>query len=368
MSPTSVRPFALTALFLAAALPAPAQISGPGVVYTMTNATAGNRVAVAFRAGERLLPIASFATGGAGTSAGLGSQSAIALSGDGRWLFATNPGSDELTLFRVLFGVLLWRTDVVPSGGDMPTSVAVHDDLVYVLNAGEQNGIAGFRRVGGELHALAGAVYPLSQAGAMPAQVGFDPRGDWVVVTERATNRILTFGVNGDGTLRMPVTNASSGQTPFGFLFRRDGLLVVSEAFGGMPGASAMASYRLGMDGRLQTVTGSLGTSQTAACWVAIPPSGSHAYTTNTGSGSITGYALADSGQLTRLDPTGRTGVLDKGAGPIDFDFDRSGRLLFVLDSTGHEVVGFRRNRDGSLARLPVSWSVPAGSAGLLAR
>ena len=58
-----------------------------GRVYTSSNATAGNELLVFSRdEGGRLEPMARLATGGQGTGAGLGSQGAVTLSGDGRFI------------------------------------------------------------------------------------------------------------------------------------------------------------------------------------------------------------------------------------------------------------------------------------------
>src|SRR6188474_2848756 len=60
-----------------------------GAVFTMDNAAAANHV-LAFRRGAdgKLKNDGSFATGGRGTGSGLGSQGAVVLSSNGRWLFA----------------------------------------------------------------------------------------------------------------------------------------------------------------------------------------------------------------------------------------------------------------------------------------
>jgi 6-phosphogluconolactonase len=347
---------------------APAQSFGFGAVYAQTNATTGNEVKVMLRLpGGALIPFADFATTGTGTGGSLGSQGAVALSGNGRWLLATDAGSGEVTLFRVFGGLFLWRSDTDASGGSMPTSVAVHGNLVYVLNAGSDS-ITGFRIQAGALQPIPAATYPLSQSGAQAAQVGFSPDGDFVVVTERATNRIGVFAVQVNGTLTAGQFQPSAGQTPFGFLFRDDGALVVSEAEGGAPGASVTSSYRIQPNGMLMTISTAVPTNQTAACWVAIPRHGDFAYVTNTGSGTITGYSIDSLGTLAILNPNGVTGNLGATAAPIDFDFDRHGRFLYVLDSAGDRIRAFHRNNNGSLTQLPVSVSVPDGAAGLIAR
>src|SRR2546430_2718105 len=77
-------------------------IDGPRAVYTLTNQVAGNAVAVFNRSADGTLTAAgTIATGGTGTGAGLGSQGAVALSDDGRRLFAVNAGSNDVSVFDV---------------------------------------------------------------------------------------------------------------------------------------------------------------------------------------------------------------------------------------------------------------------------
>src|SRR5215831_14576382 len=79
----------------------------------------------------------------AAQGSGLGSQGALVLTNDQRWLLTVNAGSNDLTVFSVTPEGLQWRSKT-PSGGTMPISVAVHDHLVYALNAGTPN-VSGFR-------------------------------------------------------------------------------------------------------------------------------------------------------------------------------------------------------------------------------
>jgi DNA-binding beta-propeller fold protein YncE len=166
-----------------------------GAVYVMTNQAAGNEVLVFDRSADGTLgsPTAH-TTGGTGTGSGLGSQGALVLAGS-RWLLAVNAGSDDVSVFRVEHGGLT-LTDRVASGGDRPISVTAHGSLVYVLNAGGAGNISGFRLTPhGELTAIAGSTLPLSGAAVDPAQVEFTPDGSQLVVTEKATNQIVTYAV-----------------------------------------------------------------------------------------------------------------------------------------------------------------------------
>lgn len=350
-----------TALLAASALTA--QFPTVGVFYTLTNDTTKNQVQIGAGLFGRVFPITRISTGGKGTAAGLGSQGALAANRN--YLVAVNPGSDDITLFRRRGSVFLSRSDIEKTGGTRPTSVAIRGDLVFALNAGSDN-VTGFRISKGSLKPI--GRFALSGSGVAAAQVGFDPSGRYVIVTERATNQILVFPVRRNGSLGTPSINDSAAATPFGFLFRKDGTLVVSEAVGGQAGASVASSYQIRPNGRLRAISGAVATNQSAACWIAIPRNGRFAYTTNTASGTITGFGLQRSGQLTRLDSSGATGRLRDGARPIDFEFNRAGRLLFVLDSGNDEVVSFFRDRAGRLHRLGGSLSLPDGAAGLIAQ
>jgi 6-phosphogluconolactonase (cycloisomerase 2 family) len=341
-----------------------------GAVFTLSNATAGNEV-LAFRrqADGSLTFMAAYPTGGLGTGAGLGSQGSVVLSSNGQWLLAVNAGSDSLTAFRMR-GERLLRTAIVPSGGDMPLSVTVSGNLVYVLNAGGAGNITGFRLGSdGSLALLPGSTRFLSNGGAGggvgPAQVQFQPGGRRLVVTEKLTNLIDTYRVWGNGYSDGPVVNPSHGATPFGFDFTPSGGLIVSEAFGGAPDASATSSYRINDDGTLRVLSGSVPTTETAACWVVVSKNGKYAYATNTGSDSVSGYAVARTGRLTLLDADGVTGA--SGDSPIDAAQSHNGRYLYALNANSDDISIFEVNADGSLTELGTLGGLPASVVGLAA-
>ncbi len=342
-----------------------------GAVYTMTNAATGNAVIVFNRANDgTLTPGGTFSTGGLGTGAGLGNQGGLILSRDARWLYVVNAGSNDLSAFAVVPGGLR-LVDRVPSGGERPISVTERGGVIYVLNAGGSGNITGFARGAGgrgRLMPLAGSTRPLSGSGADPAQIAFNFTGTILAVTEKATSLIDTYTVGQDGLPTGPNVQGSAGLTPFGFAFDRRGRLIVSEAFGGAPDASAVSSYSVGRDGGLTVISGSVPTTETAACWIVITPDNRFAYTTNTGSGSISGYSIARAGRLTLLDPDGRTGETGDGSAPIDMALTADGVFLYVLNSGLGQVGTFRVGTDGSLEALPGIGGLPASANGLAAR
>jgi 6-phosphogluconolactonase len=339
-----------------------------GAVYTMSNAADANSVLIFTRSFDgRLQPAGTAATGGKGTGGSLGNQDALVLSQNERWLLAVNAGSHDVSVFQVRRNGLQ-LTSRTPSGGNRPISVTIHGRLVYVLNAGSGT-ITGFRLTHlGALQPIPGSTRPLSGPSPDPAEIAFSPDGDVLVVTEKATNQIVTYQIDRDGLPGDPQVQASAGQTPFGFAFGRRDQLFVSEAFGGAANQSAVSSYELDEDGTLHTVSASVGTNQTAACWVAVTPDGRFAYTTNTGSGSISGYAIDFDGGLTLLDPNGRTGVTGDGSSPIDMAFSRGGHFLYALNSGTHTIAAFAVTHTGALVRLAFTGGLPASANGLAAR
>lgn len=341
-----------------------AMASFTDAVYAETNAAAGNEVKVFERDRHGALrATGTYATGGTGTSSGLGGQGAVVL--DGNRLFAVNAGSDSVSAFRVRGG-LLELVDIIPSGGDKPISVSVHGGVLYALNAGGAGNITGFKVARtGELSILGGSARPLSGAGVDPAQVEFSPDGRLLAVTEKATNLIDVYTVDrrtGLATAADP--QPSAGQTPFGFAFDRRGRLIVSEAFGGATDASAVSSYEV-RRGQLDAVSPSVRTTETAACWIVVTGDGRYAYTTNTGSASITGYRIGRGGELELLDEDGRTGAT--GPMPIDMALAGRSRFLYSLNSGNGTISGFRVRFDGALVPIGATAGLPQGASGLAA-
>jgi 6-phosphogluconolactonase len=339
-----------------------------GAVYTMSNAADGNAVLIFDRSFDgRLRAAGAVPTGGTGSGGGLGNQGGVVLSDDERWLLAVNAGSADISVFQVQRrGLRL--VSRAPSGGTRPISVTIHRRLVYVLNAGSDS-ITGFTLSHqGTLEPLQGSTRPLSGAAVDPAQIEFSPSGDVLVVTEKATNQIVTYQVDRDGLPGDPQVHPSAGPTPFGFAFGRRDQLFVSEAFGGAADQSAVSSYEVGDDGGVETVSPSVLTTETAACWVVVTPDGRFVYTTNTGSGSITGYEVGFDGELRILDANGRTGVTGNGSSPIDMALSRSGHFLYVLNSGTHTIGAFLVTHSGALIRLAFTGGLPTAANGLAAR
>ena len=338
--------------------------SRAGAIYTLTNEAQANAV-VAFSRSARgtLSHPRRFATGGRGTGSGLGSQGAIALSRNGGWLFAVNAGSDDISVFSVR-GTELRLAHRSSSGGTMPISVTSHRNLVFVLNAGGKGNIAGFTVTSaGGLRPLPDAVRSLSGPNAGPAQISFSPDGQSLVVTEKNTGLLDLYSVGEDGSVSEAAQVPSNGETPFGFSFTRRGLLIVSEAFGGRDGESAVSSYQL--EDEVQPLSVSVPDHQTAACWISVTRSGRFAYTTNTGSGTISGYLVSSCGTLSLLNADGVTASTGEGSNPTDMALSADSSFLYALGSGKGTISAFEVGDDGGLKPLQQVGGLPTTVVGL---
>ncbi len=268
-----------------------------------------------------LTPAGSFATGGRGSgtfenSANgliLSEQSPNNLGGSFNYLFATNAGSNSISVFDVQPDGSLVLVDVEPSNGDDPISVTARRNLLYVMNGGASNcsgglpSISGFR-VGakGQLTPIPGSSRPISGgANSGCAQVSFNPAGDVLVVTQRQADVIDTYLVDqGSGLTTGPIVNQTTGMGPFGFTFTQRGFLLTTENFGAAPFQGGAASYDVPPDGVLVPLGSTTRNGSSDTCWIVNTDNGKYAYTANFQSGDISSFLVNRDGTLVLLNST----------------------------------------------------------------
>jgi hypothetical protein len=352
---------------VASASPYPSPVTGH--VYLDDN-TAGSNTIAAFdrHANGTLTPLpgSPFAAGGAGTGAGLASQGAVQLAGDGRLLLAADAGSNQVSMLRIQPDGSLHLARVVSSGGTLPVSIAVHGSLVYVANAGPGNSnYTGFRLAPwGALTPVPGSTVALPAA-AQPGDVLFNSAGTKLIGTRVGTSQIDSFTVGLGGRLKAapgsPFT--AQGLGPFGSQFRptNPDQLFVSNAHNGT-GLGTVSAFSDSHAGVLTSIGSSpVPDQQTAPCWVTISPDGRYLFAVNTGSGTISRYSIALGGALTLL---GSTSVAAQGGvGAVDPGLSPDGRFLYVNESKIASVGAFAVS-GGNLTELSSSPTpLPAGAA-----
>lgn len=351
-----IRTLLLVMLAIAAGLPALSNAKtqeSAGAVFVMTNGASGNAI-VAYKrnADGSLQEGGTFATGGrgsGGTTDPLASQGSLTLTGDGSFLLAVNAGSGTISVFRVR-GAKLSLTDRVPCGGSEPVAVAEHGGLVYVVNAGGSSEVAGFRLDGsGKLKAIANSVAFLTTGNSGPGSLAFSPDGQFLLVTEKLTNKIDAFHVQATGTLGPIVANAAVGPGTFAVLFAPNGAALTAETGpAGGSNASAISSYAVSPNGTISPVSASVPTLAAATCWLAVTPDGRFVYTSNAASSTISGFAVRSNGALTAL-PGTVVATLPGGSTNLDTAISSDGEYLYTLDSGTGSVSIFGINEDGTL-------------------
>jgi 6-phosphogluconolactonase (cycloisomerase 2 family) len=384
---------ALAVAAIPSALAAPPQQqtqTGPGGnVYAATNGILGNAIRTFHRAPDGSLAlVGDTPTGGTGSGTFEGSGNSVVLggfageaaptnlTGEEKFLFATNAGSDSVSVLRA-DGDKLTLVDTEPTG-DHPISVTVSRGLVYVLNASQSNcmgpgaapTITGYAlSPQGELTPIPGSTRPVS-GGSLSGctQVTFNPAGDVLVVTEKTADVISTYTVGKDGLASGPIRNDSSGVGPFGFTFTQTGRLLTSENFGGLALQGAAASYDVNRDGTLAPVSGSVRNNRSDTCWIVLTDDQRFAYTTNAMTNDISSYKADPDGNLTLLQSVAASADEQNAVFviPADLTLSRDSRFLYVRNVQDGDLRAFRIGSDGSLTLVQaLPMALPNGAVGV---
>jgi 6-phosphogluconolactonase (cycloisomerase 2 family) len=252
-----------------------------------------------------------------------------------------------VSTFRVS-GASLTLVGTTSSGGTLPTSLAIANHMLYVLNAGS-NTVRGFD-IGpnGDLTPNASASAALSVGSSGGAAIRASRDGKVLVVTEKGSRTIDVFAIGEHSRLGSAVQSASAGISPFGFDFVKESQVAVSEA-----GSAAASLYAVAKNGTLAVESPSVSTNgQAAPCWLIATVNGRFAYTANAGSGTISGYSVDAHGVMQLLVPSGISGSTGVGSTPLDLDLSRGDRYLYVLESGAGRIGAFSVGDNGALSAL----------------
>lgn len=347
-----------------------------GHVYVNDNTAGANTIGAFNRfADGTLAPMkgSPFAAGGAGTGTIVGSQGALQVTDDGHFLLAVDAGSNQISVLRLNEDGKLHRVgSPIASGGLVPVSIAVHDDLVYVANLGDGtsgSNYTGFKlRDNGRLTPLRNSTVPLPST-ANPGDLFFSPDGKHLVGTEVGTTDpstflIDSFVVDHDGRLTPAPGSpfAAQGAGPFGSQFRptNSSQLYVSNAHDGAL-KGTVSAFTVAKDGTLTSIGDSpYADNQTAPCWIEITHDGKYLFTVNTASASISRFQIHSDGKLTLLGSTPFKNPT--GLRPFDARLAPDGKNLYVVDA-GLDAVSIFAVDGGNLTELSASpIALPAGA------
>lgn len=382
-----------------ASLPFPPRSPVAGWIYTESDSGASNSnvvYALAYRRDGSLRPltIREWPTGGTGDvltlnkSAGAwAGDSQVSLSPDHRFLFAVNQGSDNISVFRVNAStgdLTAVAGSPFPSGGHAPISVSFNGRTLVVANHGyltgdkppgipSRTGYASFTvSPGGALHQIS----TIPDPAAAPIETALSPTGNIVFSSGFFSFklRVLRLAANGQlinapgspatfpqsvtaGRKAPPVLPPQAVGLPFGVSVNPVKPFVYYAA----TVAGRVAVYRYDQSGRLTFVSQVDNNGSLAGCWTAITSDGRWLYVANSGTRSISAFAVSANGDhLTQIqnihtpsdgtvwnlavDPTNR--YLYVVADHQDPDFPRP------TPADGNFVDAFRIASDGKLAPI----------------
>jgi hypothetical protein len=321
-------------------------------VFVQTDGLSGNQIVAYDRSHNGALTQAgTYDTGGLGGQLTgsvvdhTASQGALNYDRAASLLFAVNAGSNTVSVFQV-FGDRLALRQVIGSGGTFPVSVTAEGNTVYVLNAEEGGSIQGYALAFDHLVFLPDSHRSLGlttgepgepeQFTHTPGQVALSPDGSKLIVTTKAAGQsIEVFTVYPWGALSASPVVSADETVPFAVAFDPAGHLLVAEA------AGALASFQINANDTV-TELDSVESKQAATCW--LTPAAGYYYTSNAGSGSLTGFQDTFGGQLTLLG--------DTETHPGTVDGASVGNLLYVQGGKEGTVDEFKVQADGSLENL----------------
>ena len=343
-------------LFVTSILPATNQGPRPGAVFAMTNRAGHNEVIAFSRDSDGVLTeTGRYPTRGHGIGVDFDAQGGLILSSDHRYLYACNPGSDDVTVFEVNGSSLRFLQKI--DAGDQPLSLTIFGRLLYVMDGSvASTQITGFTiGADGLLAPLPNSTKALSSPIAVPGEVLFSPNGKLLVVTQKVASTIGptidVFQIDENGLPSDPIPNPSFGMRPFAEAFRKDGTLFVVES--GLPVMhnAGVSSYTVDeRGGTLSVITGSAKNDQTDGCWIVITNDQQYAYTANFVSGTISSYKLLADGRAVLLD--GAAAFQGTMSQPTDLGFSADTHYLYnLLRGTGG-ISAFRVEENGSLTSL----------------
>jgi 6-phosphogluconolactonase (cycloisomerase 2 family) len=330
-----------------------AQPANNHAVFAMTNSVVGNQIIAYSRSPNgSLVEQNQYATGGrgsGGTIDPLASQGSLTLSQDRSLLFAVNAGDGTISVFRVN-GANLQFVQVVSSGGSAPVALAQHGNLVYVINSAGNSNVVGFNLDAlGQLVMIPNSIRYLSATNTFPSSLAFSPDGRFLLLTEKATNNIDVFSVNGDGSLSQPTFTPDPVPGLFDVVFSPNGAALILQTGGSTTSsASSVSSYLVQAGSTLSPVTASVPTLGTFACWIALTPDGQFAYVSNTISATISAFAIGTSGTVTAL-PGTIVGSLPAGSFNLDIAVSQDAKYVYTMNSGIGTIGIFAVQPNGSL-------------------
>ena len=330
------------------------------VVYTESNvATPGGNTILGYSRdrGGRLVPLpgSPYSTRGTGVrdpSLALGpfdSDQLIITNPEHTLLFAVNPGSNTVAVFRIHADGSLQHVagSPFPSGGANPVSVGLAKDTLVVVNKAmdpaqpnsKTPGYASFRiSPSGQLSPIATSIISVAP-GTSPSQALVPANARFAFGSDFLGGTLQSFVVQPDGSLTQnlpqsvadaPFSGSAAPHLALGLAAHPTRPIV----YAGLVTISKVAVYQYDENGVLSFVR-AVDDSGAGVCWIRVSSDGTRMYTSNTGDNSISVYDTSDP-----FKPVQIQRLVMKGAGSsFQLELDPSGRSLFAISQRASTTV-----------------------------
>lgn len=345
-------------------------------LYTISNASSGNSIVgyhIESNGALSTLPGSPYSTGGLGqgTSLLVSGDSGLVVSQNQRFLFAPNRGSNDIAVFRIEWNGALTavRGSPFPTGGITPTSLALHDNLLFVSHTGlglfaDCTGCdyRGFRvSKTGQLTPIENATIKLSETPPSgPFALRFSPDGRFLVGMETVSSKINVYEVSHEASPEQPLLVPapgspfdSIGKLPLGFSFNPNNAtqLFISNVEA-IPGIGSVSSYLFSNSGQIAPIDKQVSSGQVSTCWVNVTRDGKWLFATNTDNDTVSSYRIRTDGRLTLVEttPLPRNGVPNSSPiSPVDMAMSVDDTFLYVLTRDVPTIISFRIGAEGKL-------------------
>jgi 6-phosphogluconolactonase (cycloisomerase 2 family) len=251
-------------------------------------------------------------------------------------VFAVNAGDNSVSSFKISEDGTVSLVGKYSTVGIRPTCVAQRGNLVYVLTSAGTMGagaIEGFSfdTSTGVLSTINNSLTVLPN-NSNASQVGF-VYDNVIAITERTTNIISTYVLNGQNIPSNRQTISSAEPGPYGYAVGNNGNIYVAEA----SPSSSMSSYKVSTNGQISLIK-TLSNNQGGACWSVLNLDESIVYSTNAGANTISSFNISTTGELTATQIAYNMGA---GSGPVDAGMSKDGKYIYVLANGADKIYGY---------------------------
>jgi len=281
---------------------------------------------------------------------------ALAMHPSGKFLYAANSGSNNISLYTVNSTGGL--TEVTPrtNAGTSPTLLAIDSagGFLYAANSGSFDiSVFSINSSTGLLTSVAQTSGATAPIGMQAMNIALTPSGNFLYVTGQPLVQgglIQVFPLS-KGVLGTPVAGSPfvTGNIPLGLVIDSAG----AHLYTANKQDNSISSFTIHSDGSLAQLGSAIGETFIGPVSLLIDKSGKYCYVANQGSSNVAAYGVGSDGSLTLLSGS----PFSTGSQPSVLAADSSGNHFFVGYSTAIQSYSLSSGTGAltSIATYPVS-------------